>query len=613
MLRRLPPLLAIAFALAFPGLAHAGPLAWSGAANISASALTAVSCPSISLCVAADAAQFSNMHVTTNPSGGAASWSANAGVGQNSFQSINAMSCPTTSLCVASDNAGWIYWSTNPAANAWSDTGVGVNGGASLRAISCASASLCVAAGSNGNIVWSTNPTGGAGAWTQANASDLNLVLSISCPTVALCVAGDDAGNIITSTNPTGGALEWISADAVSGDIIRGMSCPTTSLCVAGDDAGFAIHSTNPTGGLAAWSSEHVATGFRFLPAISCPTTTFCVGGDSGGGVIETIVPTGLDTDWTTTDIGTAMNDVSCATTELCVAVASGGNAYVGTQGTVTVSLAGSGTGSVSGSGIACPPTCTRSYPGGTNITLSAAPAADGSTFEGWSGACTGTGDCSLTMASNRAVTATFSAPPAPPPAVQSSPAPSQQAPTALPPPVVAKTANAFPVQPGVLVKPPGATRFVPLASPSQVQFGAVIDARKGRVRIVIANGKGGTDSADFYGGIFRIVQRAARVPVAELILQGGSFRACRKPGSRRARSAARPGKSIRRLWGDGGGSFRTRGRYAAATVRGTRWLTDDRCNGTLVRVAAGAVTVRDLVKRRNVVVRARRSYFAAA
>ena len=53
----------------------------------------------------------------------------------------------------------------------------------------------------------------------------------------------------------------------------------------------------------------------------------------------------------------------------------------------------------------------------------------------------------------------------------------------------------------------------------------------------------------------------------------------------------------MRKLWGDGRGRFRTRGRYGAATVRGTRWLTLDRCDGTKVRVVRGKVAVKDLAR----------------
>ena len=53
---------------------------------------------------------------------------------------------------------------------------------------------------------------------------------------------------------------------------------------------------------------------------------------------------------------------------------------------------------------------CSGTYPQGTPVTLTAA-AASGHTFEGWSGNCSGTGTCVLTMSAARAVSATFSAP----------------------------------------------------------------------------------------------------------------------------------------------------------------------------------------------------------
>jgi hypothetical protein len=82
---------------------------------------------------------------------------------------------------------------------------------------------------------------------------------------------------------------------------------------------------------------------------------------------------------------------------------------------TLTVSGSGTGQGTVTGSGINCTinnggtsGTCQASYPSGTNVTLTATPAS-GSTFSGWSGSCSGTGTCSVTMSSNRSVTAGFS------------------------------------------------------------------------------------------------------------------------------------------------------------------------------------------------------------
>jgi hypothetical protein len=75
----------------------------------------------------------------------------------------------------------------------------------------------------------------------------------------------------------------------------------------------------------------------------------------------------------------------------------------------LTVTKVGAGTGVVSSApaGINCGATCSASYTAGTVVTLTAAPAG-GSTFSGWSGACTGAASCQVTMSAARAVTATF-------------------------------------------------------------------------------------------------------------------------------------------------------------------------------------------------------------
>ena len=79
----------------------------------------------------------------------------------------------------------------------------------------------------------------------------------------------------------------------------------------------------------------------------------------------------------------------------------------------LTVTLAGAGMGQVAGTGIACPGTCSASYPAGTLVALVADPA-PGFTFTGWAGSCAGTGTCNVTMSAPRAVTATFSSVPPP-------------------------------------------------------------------------------------------------------------------------------------------------------------------------------------------------------
>lgn len=82
----------------------------------------------------------------------------------------------------------------------------------------------------------------------------------------------------------------------------------------------------------------------------------------------------------------------------------------------LTVAKSGTGSGTVTSSpaGINCGSDCSESYDQGTQVTLTAA-AASGSVFTGWSGACSGTGSCQVTMSEAKAVTAAFTPDSTPP------------------------------------------------------------------------------------------------------------------------------------------------------------------------------------------------------
>jgi len=68
---------------------------------------------------------------------------------------------------------------------------------------------------------------------------------------------------------------------------------------------------------------------------------------------------------------------------------------------TLTVATAGNG------SGVVTPTVGTHVYDYGALVTLEATPDA-GSTFDGWSGDCSGAGACVVTMTATKQVTATF-------------------------------------------------------------------------------------------------------------------------------------------------------------------------------------------------------------
>ena len=94
----------------------------------------------------------------------------------------------------------------------------------------------------------------------------------------------------------------------------------------------------------------------------------------------------------------------------------------------LTVTLSGDASGTVTSSpaGINCGNDCTESYASGTGVTLTAEPA-QGASFAGWSGACTGTQhDCTLTMNGAKSVTATFTNEAASWPSPRAEPAPAR-------------------------------------------------------------------------------------------------------------------------------------------------------------------------------------------
>jgi hypothetical protein len=180
-----------------------------------------------------------------------------------------------------------------------------------------------------------------------------------------------------------------------------------------------------------------------------------------------------------------------------------------------------------------------------------------------------------------------------------------QQPPRPLP--ILGRTAVVETVSGVVLVRPAGTKRFVALTTVRSIAARSEIDARRGRVRLTVARragGGGAVDVADAYLGRFRFTQSRGLRPLTTLKLTGGNFTGCGSANPKvrvkiatAARRKKRSHRVVRRLWVDAQGAFRTAGRYAAATVRGTRWQTIDRCDSVEVRVASGVVSVRDILR----------------
>jgi hypothetical protein len=185
-------------------------------------------------------------------------------------------------------------------------------------------------------------------------------------------------------------------------------------------------------------------------------------------------------------------------------------------------------------------------------------------------------------------------------------------------PPRLGVSVAVKPVEGTVRVRGANGGAYVPLAAAGSIPSGAIVDARDGVLVLSTALGRSGrTQSVELTGAVFQVRQPGRGRGMTEFRLRGGRPQGCSRRGaSARMASAPRTRRrgSARGLWAkDRGGRFRTRGRTSVASVRGTRWLTKETCAGTLTRVTEGAVAVRDLRRKRTVLVRAGHSYLARA
>ena len=282
-------------------------------------ALTGVACPSASLCVAVDSG--GNVLASRHPRGKAAAWTLTPvdtaidacpvlGGYEPCHAALTAISCPSMSRCVAVDSNGRVLATTDPgAASSWSsvqaDTVSSVNTGdhelvkASLTSLACPTVSLCVAGDDAGNVITSTHPTGTARAWKTTHINP-NLqgggygVADLSCPSVRLCVAVDGyASDVITATRPTRGSTAWkVTRVGNDNDALSAIWCPSSALCVAANLNGSNVASTQPTVGAGAWIARS-RYGNSSLSALACPSRSVCDAVSSTGVLLTGTRPKG--------------------------------------------------------------------------------------------------------------------------------------------------------------------------------------------------------------------------------------------------------------------------------------------------------------------------------
>jgi hypothetical protein len=214
------------------------------------------------------------------------------------------------------------------------------------------------------------------------------------------------------------------------------------------------------------------------------------------------------------------------------------------------------------------------------------------------------------------------------------------------PPPVLGKTANVAPVSGIVYIElPPGGKlaslasfsrsplptqafaaltkgrNFIPLTEARQIPLGSILEASRGVARITTAttaSPKGKLQAGDFGAGLFKLLQKRKERGLTELniINNLNERQICASTGKGKKASTATShlsSKVLGHLRANSHGHFTARGKYSAATVRGTVWGVENRCDGTLTRVTRGVLSVRDFRKRKTITLFTGQTYLARA
>ena len=268
------------------------------------------------------------------------------------------------------------------------------------------------------------NNAGGAASGYTVVATGDTAPVTVTAPPETLTVSKDGTGTGTVTSSPAGincgascshdfaeGTTVTLTPTADFGSTFAGWSgdCTGTGSCMVTMDQAKNVTATFnllPKHTLTVTNSGTGTGTVTSSPAgINCGSTC---SHDFPEGAMVTLTPTA--------DPGSAFTGWSgdCSGTGACTVTMSQARNVTATFAatyTLTVNKAGTGIGGVTSSpaGVDCGGTCSVMYMDGTVVTLAATPGA-GSTFGGWSGACSGTGSCTVTMNQAQSVTATFDA-----------------------------------------------------------------------------------------------------------------------------------------------------------------------------------------------------------
>jgi hypothetical protein len=183
----------------------------------------------------------------------------------------------------------------------------------------------------------------------QAEVDETHIIGSLSCPTTSFCAALTQSKPVVLTADPTLGGT-WTATNITEANIQpTAVSCPTAEFCAVATYAGDVITSPDPASAEPTWNTAHVdidpsAKIFeRFdgtaadLPIedISCPSTGLCVAIDADGNVLTSTEPAGPAAAWRREAIDPShqFDAIACAPgSAFCAAVDMEGRLFVSTN-----------------------------------------------------------------------------------------------------------------------------------------------------------------------------------------------------------------------------------------------------------------------------------------
>jgi phospholipase C len=253
----------------------------------------------------------------------------------------------------------------------------------------------------------------GAGTGSSSNPSATMDQLTVAAPpagagTITSSPAGIDCPSTCSASFPQNAKVTLTATPGANyifagwGGACSGTTCVVTITAATSVSASFMAGE----GVTVAMTGGGTGTTVTSSPAgINCPTTCSATFPKNTQVTLTETAGSNYFVGWGGSCSGTSPCSLTVSGAESVTATFSAGDA-------LSLTMAGSGSGTVTSTpaGITCPGTCSAIFPPNTSVTLTET-ATSPNVFNSWSGACTGTTVCSVTLgAPTNAVTATFSA-----------------------------------------------------------------------------------------------------------------------------------------------------------------------------------------------------------